>query len=206
LGQQRLEAAELIAEGQGAVGVPLAPAGIPKVIKPGPAPAAQPVAAGRQLQGRGEACVAAPREAVWAMLLDPAVLMAVVPGAHAVERVSATEYRAEVTLGVGPVKGRYRVRLALADLLAPSSLTLSGRAEGALGFGHGQGRVTLREDGAATVIAYQYEAQLGGRVASIAGRLLDGATRLVIAQFFAALARQAEPPMPWWRRLWRRWA
>jgi 2-furoyl-CoA dehydrogenase large subunit len=155
----------------------------------------------RTLRGEGEARVSAPREKVWAMLLDPEALMAIGPGAHAIQRTSPTAYRAEVTLGIGPVKGRYRVTLSLADLDEPSALTLSGSAAGALGFGQGRGQVTLREADGTTVIAYHYEAAVGGKVASIAGRLLDGATRVIIGQFFAALARQAAPRQPWWQRL-----
>jgi 2-furoyl-CoA dehydrogenase large subunit len=159
----------------------------------GAAPAAAPATGGgRRLFGEGGATVAAPRERVWAMLLDPATLAAVVPGAHDVRKVSDTEFRAEVTLGVGPVKGRYKVALSLSDLDPPAAATLMGGAEGALGFGRGTGRVTLEEEAPGrTRIAYRYEAEIGGRVASIAGRLLDGAARLVIGQFFAALARHA---------------
>jgi 2-furoyl-CoA dehydrogenase large subunit len=71
-------------------------------------------------------------------------------------------------------------------------VTLAGHAEGALGFGNGEGRITLRSlpDGG-TAIGYTYEAGIGGKVASIGGRLLDGAARVIIGQFFAALARKA---------------
>jgi 2-furoyl-CoA dehydrogenase large subunit len=147
----------------------------------------------RSLHGAGRTEVAAPREALWAMLLDPDALLRIVPGAHGVERLSETEYRADVTLGVGPVKGRYRVALSLSDMRAPEAVTLTGKAEGALGFGHGRGWVTLEPAAQGTVIAWRYEAAVGGKVASIAGRLMDGAARLIIGQFFAALARQAAP-------------
>ena len=165
------------------------------------APAAAPIKGERMLRGEGQARVAAPREELWATLLDPDALMAIVPGAHDIQRTSPTDYTAEVTLGIGPVKGRYRVALSLSDLDEPNALTLSGSAEGTLGFGQGRGHVTLTDAEGATIIAYRYEAAVGGKVASIAGRLLDGATRVVIAQFFAALARQAAPQAPWWQRL-----
>ncbi len=82
--------------------------------------------------------------------------------------------------------------MKLSDLDPPHAVTLSGSAEGALGFGGGEGRITLvpTEKGG-TSIRYVYEAAIGGKVASIGGRLLDGATRVIIGQFFAALARQA---------------
>lgn len=154
------------------------------------APAAKP--GGRALFGEGEARVDAPRETVWRMLLDPETLRAVVPGAHRVEKVSETLFRAEVTLGVGPVKGRYRAQLELSDMDPPSAVTLSGSTDGALGFGSGTGRVTLVADGPAkTLIRYRYEAAIGGKVAAVGGRLLDGAARVVIGQFFQALARHA---------------
>ena len=146
----------------------------------------------RRLRGEGEAGVGASAQRVWDMLLDPDTLQAVIPGCHAIERVSDKHFRADVTLGVGPVKGRYRAELRLSDLDPPRGLTLYGSAEGALGFGSGEGRVTLvpTENGG-TTIRYVYEVAIGGKVASIGGRLLDGAARVVIGQFFAGLARQA---------------
>ena len=146
----------------------------------------------RKLSGEGNAKVAAVPEHVWTMLLDPATLAAVIPGCRSVRKISDTEYAADVTIGVGPVKGRYRVRVKLSDLDKPSGVTLEGTAEGALGFGAAKGRITLTsEANGTTLLHYRYGAEIGGRIASIGGRLLDGAVRLVIGQFFAALARQA---------------
>jgi 2-furoyl-CoA dehydrogenase large subunit len=148
-------------------------------------------AGARQLFGEGSATVRTPRRAVWDMLLDPKTLEKVVPGAHGIARVSDTHFRADVTLGVGPVKGRYKAEIRLADLVPPQSLTLSGEASGALGFGGGTGFVTLEEGDGTTTIRYRYEAGIGGKVASVGGRLLDGTARFLIGQFFAALAKQA---------------
>ena len=126
------------------------------------------------------------------MLLDPETLRAVIPGCHSVAKISDTHFRADVTIGIGPVKGRYRADVKLSDLDPPHAVTLGGSAEGALGFGGGEGRITLvPADNGVTTIRYVYEAAIGGKVASIGGRLLDGATRVIIGQFFAALARQA---------------
>ena len=115
-----------------------------------------------------------------------------VPGAHGIEKISDTHFRALVTLGIGPVKGRYRADIELSDLDPPRAVTLTGSAEGALGLGRGSGRIKLAPDAAnGTVVTYQYEAAIGGKVASVGGRLLDGAAKLVIAQFFTALAAHA---------------
>ena len=180
--------------------LPLTPARIADLIygeeaaSPSPAPAGEKPAARageRVLTGEGRAEVAVPREKVWQMLLDPKTLEAVIPGAHAVEKLSDTHFRADVTLGVGPVKGRYRAEIRLSDMIEPEAVTLSGSTEGALGYGRGQGRVTLSEENGRTIISYRYEAGIGGKVASVGGRLLDGAARVVIGQFFQALARHA---------------
>ncbi|WP_441251954.1 xanthine dehydrogenase family protein molybdopterin-binding subunit [Tardiphaga sp. 71_E8_N1_1] len=146
---------------------------------------------GRQLVGEGSAKVASPAATVWAMLLDPSTLKAVIPGCHSVERISDTHFLAEVTIGIGPVSGRYRAEVVLSDLDEPRAVTLGGSAEGALGFGGGEGRITLSPEGNGTRVNYEYEALIGGKVASIGGRLLDGAARAVIGQFFTALAREA---------------
>jgi 2-furoyl-CoA dehydrogenase large subunit len=146
----------------------------------------------RDLQGEGKAEVGAQPQAVWDMLLDPGTLKAVIPGCHDVEKISDTHFRANVTLGIGPVKGTYRAEVKLSDLDSPRAVTLSGTADGALGHGAGEGRITLspRDDGG-TTLTYSYDAEIGGKVASIGGRLLNGATRVIIGQFFTALARHA---------------
>lgn len=145
----------------------------------------------RALSGEGSAEVSATREEIWAMLLDPRTLEAIIPGAHKVEKVSDTHFRADVTLGVGPVKGRYRADIELSDMVEPEAVTLSGGTEGALGSGRGQGRITLTATESGTRVSYSFEAGIGGKVASIGGRLLDGAARVVIGQFFQSLARYA---------------
>jgi 2-furoyl-CoA dehydrogenase large subunit len=115
----------------------------------------------------------------------------VIPGCHGVEKISDTHFRADVTIGIGPVKGRYRAEVKLSDLEPPKAITLAGHAEGGLGFGDGEGRITLRAAPNGTAIHYVYEAGIGGKIASIGGRLLDGAAKVIIGQFFAALARKA---------------
>jgi 2-furoyl-CoA dehydrogenase large subunit len=179
--------------------LPLVPAKLADVVRgdeqPPPAglrtETAKAAKAGRQLSGEGSAKVAASPEAVWKMLLDPATLHAVIPGCHGVDKVSDTHFRAEVTIGIGPVKGRYRAEVMLSDLDEPRAVTLGGFAEGVLGFGNGEGHITLSAEGGGTVVNYKYDAAIGGKVASIGGRLLDGAARVIIGQFFSALARTA---------------
>ncbi|MBI0536486.1 xanthine dehydrogenase family protein molybdopterin-binding subunit [Roseomonas sp. KE2513] len=175
-------------------------------------PTTRPTATGqRGLSGEGEAVVDAPPQVLWDILFNPATLQAIVPGAHSVERLTDSHFRAEVTLGVGPVRGRYVVELELAEPVPPRSVVLTGSAEGGLGSGQGSGTVTLEptpEGG--TIIRYHYDAAVGGKVAAVGGRLLDGAARVVIGQFFTALANHASGGgakrlglLAWLRRLLR---
>ena len=182
--------------------LPLTPARVAALIEtPEPArpaaaekPAATGKAGDRTLRGGGEARVAAPPEAVWAMVLDVDTLASIIPGCHGVRKLSDTHFKADVTLGVGPVKGRYKAEIKLSDLDPPKAATLAGSVSGALGTGGGSGRVLLEQDGnGGTIIRYDYEAAVGGKVAAIGGRLLDGAAKAIIGQFFAALARKAAP-------------
>src|SRR5262249_60160284 len=129
---------------------------------------------------------------VWSVVLSGAVLPSLVPVSVGVKNLSAPPSVADVIWGAGPVKGRSRAKVGLAALHPPRSATLSGTVVGALGSGGGNGRVTLTPDGdGGTIIAYTYEAALGGKVAAVGGRLLDGATRVIFKQFFAELARKA---------------
>jgi 2-furoyl-CoA dehydrogenase large subunit len=175
--------------------LPLTPAKIAAYLhgteKTAPKAAPTPGGKGRALHGQGEAKVLAAPQDVWTMLLDPQTLASIIPGCHGVEKVSDTHFRAEVTLGVGPVTGRYKADIVLSDLVAPQSVTLTGKVVGALGDGRGTGRIRLipAADGS-TTLTYDYDAEIGGKVAAIAGRLLDGAAKLVIRQFFQALARK----------------
>ena len=135
--------------GIAAIDLPLTPAKLAALVH-GPESAARALSAeraapveGRALHGSGEARVPAAPASVWAMLLEPETLKSIIPGCHAVEKLSDTHFRADVTLGVGPVKGRYRADIKLSDLDAPRAVTLSGVVTGALGDGRGSGRIKL---------------------------------------------------------------
>ena len=194
-----------------AIDLPLTPTKIAGFLhgeekpRPGgkPASATLPKGNGRALHGSGEALVTASPQAIWDMLLDADTLASIIPGSHGVEKISDTHFRAEVTLGVGPVTGRYKANIELSDLVPPQSVTLTGIVTGALGDGRGAGhiRLTPNADGT-TTLSYNYDAEIGGKVASIGGRLLDGAAKMVIRQFFAALARRTgtAPKRGWFAR------
>ncbi len=174
-----------------------------------PAPPAKP--AGRRIGGAGEVTVAATPEEVWRLLLDPAELARVIPGCHHLDKAGENHYTAEISLGVGAVRGRFRAEIKLADLDPPNSVVLGGGLSGPLGTSSGEGRVTLHAVDGGTLLGYRYGVVISGKVAAIGGRMLDGAARLLVDQFFRRLTARLESPEDTppeagaspWRRFWR---
>ncbi len=166
----------------------------------------------RALTGQGSHTVPAAPEQVWAALIDADRLAAVIPGCHELELVGENEYRALVTLGVGPVSGRFKARVKLSDMKPPDAVTLSGDLAGPLGASSGSGRVRLTGVAGGTRVDYDYEVEITGRVAAIGGRMLDGAAGVVINQFFRRLTKRIHGAdktgdagqLPFWRRLARK--
>ncbi|MBT5049497.1 MAG: molybdopterin-dependent oxidoreductase [Rhodospirillaceae bacterium] len=144
----------------------------------------------RAMRGAGDTFVAAPPATVWRTLLDPEALASVIPGCHKLDRVGDNAYTADVSLGVGPVRGRFKADVALSDMVEPQSATLSGGVIGPLGASSGSGHVTLTAEGDGTRITYDYAIELTGTVASVGGRLIEGAAKSVVNQFFVRLGAQ----------------
>ncbi|MGB4825726.1 MAG: molybdopterin cofactor-binding domain-containing protein [Paracoccaceae bacterium] len=163
-------------------------------------------AGGRSLIGEGRTRVPASPQAVWDILLDPKALAKVIPGCQELQAVGANAYHADVIMGVGPVRGLFEANVALRDLVEPKSAVLIGNVTGPLGSGGGTGHVTLEPDGDGTLVNYRYEVNVSGKVASVGGRMLDGAARILIGQFFNALVRQTsgDTRASLWKRLLRK--
>ncbi len=173
-----------------------------------PAPAAVPAGDGLSLAAQGTVEIAAPPERVFAVLLDPAALARVIPGCHALQADGENRYRADVTVGIGLIKARYEARITLSDIEAPHRLRLAGSGSSSLGTGAGDGLVRLEATAEGTRLHYDYRAQVGGKVAMVGSRMLEGAARVIVAQLFESLGRQAAggvaAPAGWWRRLLQR--
>ena len=182
---------------------PAPPAAIAKAMAARPVSAAQD---GLSLRAAGVIEIAAPPEKVFAVLLDPAALAQVIPGCHELLSIGENRYRADVTVGVGLVKARYAAEIALSEIDAPRSLRLAGQGASSLGTGAGSGTVRLEATTAGTRLHYDYAAQVGGKVAAVGSRMLEGAARIVLAQLFESLGRQATgaKPLGWWQRLLKR--
>ena len=137
----------------------------------------------------GEFRVARAREAVWAALNDPAVLKRCLPGCQEIERISETEMTATLIVKVGPVKATFAGAVTLSDLDPPNGYTLSGQGQGgAAGFASGEARVALVEEGGETVVRYDVDAKVGGKLAQIGSRLIDSTAKKLAGQFFDSLA------------------
>jgi 2-furoyl-CoA dehydrogenase large subunit len=145
---------------------------------------------GRDITGKGAFEVSAAPSEVWRTLLDPEALKRVIPGCHELILEAPNAYRAEVSLGVGPVRGRFRARVLLSDLDEPHSARLSGSLAGPLGAASGGGVVGLSATEGGTRLVYDYAVTVSGTAAAVGGRLLDGAADIIIRKFFEGLARQ----------------
>jgi 2-furoyl-CoA dehydrogenase large subunit len=159
----------------------------------------------KTLSGTGSLVVPVAQDVVWRALLDPKVLARTIPGCHKLDQVAPNDYRAEVSLGVGVIKGRFTAQVKLSDLDPPKAATLSGGLEGPLGVSAGGGRVRFSPDGEGTRIDYDYAVEISGKVAAIGSRMLDGATKVLIGQFFHRLTAELGvgdgPRLSWWRRV-----
>ncbi|HEX6819096.1 MAG TPA: SRPBCC domain-containing protein [Ktedonobacterales bacterium] len=140
----------------------------------------------------------APRERVWAFLLDPARLRATIPGCEELETLGQDRYRLRLNVGVAAVKGIYSGTLVLSDLRPPVSYHITVDGSGARGVLHGDGMLTLDAPNPnTTIISYEGKAQLGGSIASLGSRVAQPAARTLINQFFARMADQlAEAQSP----------
>ncbi|MBL4757158.1 MAG: molybdopterin-dependent oxidoreductase, partial [Rhizobiales bacterium] len=150
--------------------------------------------AGHTLSGQGETLVPASPQEVWRILLDPDKLAAVIPGCRELEMVGENNYRAEMKMGVGPVRGLFEATVKLTDLKPPEELTLSGGLDGPLGSTRGRGKVYLVPVESGTIVKYEYSMSISGKVAAIGGRMLDGTARLLVGQFFEKLVAQISGP------------
>lgn len=184
---------------------PPPPAALAQSMAARPAPKAQ---GGLSLSASGNIRIPAPPEKVFAVLLDPAALARVIPGCHELVPTGDNSYRADVTVGVGLVKARYAADIVLSEIDAPRSLRLAGQGTSSLGTGAGSGTVRLEATAEGTLLHYDYAAQVGGKVAAVGSRMLEGAARIILAQLFESLGRQAtgDTRATWWQRLKKFWS
>ena len=144
----------------------------------------------------GEVQLPASREAVWAMLNEPAVLKSCIPGCESLDKDSDTEFRAVATIKIGPVKARWKGKVRFSDLDPPNSYRISGEGEGGVaGFAKGGATVSLTDKDGGTLLSYDVEAQIGGKLAQLGQRLINSAAKKTADDFFANFAAAVAPKM-----------
>jgi uncharacterized protein len=142
----------------------------------------------------GEVELAAPREVVWAKLNDPEVLKASIPGCEELERTEDNDgFRAAVKVKVGPVSARFKGRVTLSDLDPPNGYRINGEGEGGVaGFAKGGAAVHLAEKDGGTLLTYEVEAQIGGKLAQLGQRLINGTAKKLADEFFTNFAKAVQ--------------
>ncbi len=136
----------------------------------------------------GEYVFDGPREAVWELVRDPEVLATALPGTQSLEKISESEYAGKMHVRIGPVSGVFDGKIVVSDEVPPESYTLAVDGRGAPGFANGTGHVQLFEqDDGKTLMQYEGDMQVGGRLANVGQRLIDSASKSMIQQGLESL-------------------
>ncbi|WP_421998410.1 SRPBCC family protein [Reyranella sp.] len=146
---------------------------------------------------KGEYRISAPREKVFAALNDASILQACIPGCESLEKLSDTEMTAKVRLRIGPVSASFSGKVTLSDIDPPNGYRITGEGQGGVaGFAKGGAVVTLKEDGSDTILDYNVDAQVGGKIAQVGARLITGTARKLADEFFGKFANTINNPSP----------
>ena len=140
----------------------------------------------------GEELIALPQQATWDALNDTEVLKDCIPGCDSMEKQSDTEYLLTMTAKVGPVSAKFKGKMTLLEVQAPDSYTLQFEGQGGVaGFAKGSAEVKLAAEGDATRLKYSVKANIGGKLAQVSARLIDGVAKKIAGQFFTAFNQRA---------------
>jgi carbon monoxide dehydrogenase subunit G len=133
----------------------------------------------------GEQLIPRPQGVTWSSIIDPEVLKVCIPGCESMDKVGDNEYEMVMGAKVGPVSARFKSKITLADVDAPNSYTLIFEGQGGVaGFAKGQAHVRLSPEGDATRLQYTAKAMIGGKLAQVGSRLVDGVAKKLAENFF----------------------
>ena len=138
----------------------------------------------------------APRERIFAALVDPAILKKCIPGCEQMEKTGDNQYKAKLTAGVGPVKGVFTATISLQEIVAPEHYKLVVEGKGQPGFVKGSGELNLKEADGATEIQYTGEVNVGGLIASVGQRMIQATANMLTARFFKSLEAETAAGNP----------
>ena len=130
----------------------------------------------------------APRERVWQVLLDAKTMRQCMPGCESMNEIAPDRYETVMKVGVASVKGTYKGKVAIKDKQAPSHYVLSGEGSGGPGFMQGDVAIDLEENNGQTVLKYSTDPKIGGLIASVGQRMLNGVAKMMAEQFFKKVA------------------
>ncbi len=134
----------------------------------------------------------APRERVYAALVEPEVLRRAIPGCESLEKIGEDTYSATLKAGIGSIKGTFKGEVRLADMRPPEHYRIVVEGKGAVGFAKGSADFDLEEKDGGTLIKYSGEMQTGGTIAAVGQRMIQGAAKSMAAKFFAALEAEVK--------------
>lgn len=129
----------------------------------------------------------APRDRMFAALIDPAVLQKCIPGCEQMEKIGDNQYSAKLTAGVGPVKGVFTATVSLEDIVAPEHYKLVVEGKGQPGFVKGSGELNLTDADSGTEIQYTGDVNVGGLIASVGQRMIQATASMLTGRFFKSL-------------------
>jgi carbon monoxide dehydrogenase subunit G len=133
----------------------------------------------------GEQRIAAPRERVWAALNDPEVLRQCIPGCQSLEKEADDRLKATVEIKIGPIGAKFNGAVTLSDLNPPESYTITGQGTGGtVGSAKGGAKVRLAAAGNETILSYEVDAEVGGRLAQLGGPIIDATAKQLAGKFF----------------------
>ncbi len=143
----------------------------------------------------GEYQLPVPRETVWEKLNDAETLKACIPGCEQLDKLSNTEMQAVAVVKIGPVKAKFKGKVTLSDLDPPNGYKISGQGDGGIaGFASGGATVRLEPKDGGTLLSYAVEAQIGGKLAQLGQRLVNGAAKKLADEFFQKFAAAVSAP------------
>ena len=142
----------------------------------------------------GEQLIPLPQEATWAALNDPVVLKDCIPGCESLIRTSDHEYDVLMTAKVGPVSAKFKGKMTVANSDPPRAYTLMFEGQGGVaGFARGEASISLSPEGPATRLAYTAKATIGGKLAQVGARLIDGVAKQLAGKFFESFNKRVSP-------------